>query len=222
MCRCQTEVWHAPRGRPSELAAALRGPAVLKAVGERILHKTEAQLVVLGLRTRDQVAAAYAALERRAGGALEAVLVEEMVAGQREFLVGMKRDAAFGTVVAFGLGGVMTEVLGDIALAVAAPLDERDAAELLGLIRAEHVLGAFRGQPAVDRGKVADVVRAVARIAAAHPQIAEIDINPLLIAGSSPVAADALMVLSREHREPRPRRTFTPICRRCSSRARWP
>jgi len=191
------------------LAAELGDCVAMKAVGPLIQHKTESRLVLLGLRSAAEVAAAYDALAARAGDALEAVLVEEMVAGAREFMVGMKRDAAFGPVIAFGLGGIMTEVLRDIVLAIP-PLDQGDAMELLELIRAKQLLGAFRGQPAVDRARLAEVILAVARIAADHPRIAEIDVNPLLIAGDVPVAADALMVVSGAVPRPSPRRDFVP------------
>jgi len=194
------------------LAASIDGALALKAVGADIQHKTESQLVLLDLREPEKVAAAYGELAERAGAALEAVLVEEMVAGTREFMVGMKRDAAFGPVVAFGLGGTMTEVFGDIALAIP-PLDEREVEELLGLIRSKQLLGAFRGQPAVDRRRLIDVVLAVARIAEEHPQIAEIDVNPLIIAGDRPVAADALVVLSSTPAAPVPRHDFHPNLR---------
>ena len=178
-----------------DLAASLGVPVAIKAVGALIQHKTETQLVILDLRTADEVAEAYRALAERAGDALEAVLVEEMVAGSRELMVGMKRDAAFGPVVAFGLGGTMTEVFRDIALAITHGA-EGDVAELPDLIRGTAVLGAFRGRPAVDRVKLVAIIEAVARIAADHPRIAEIDVNPLLVRDGEPVAADALMVLS--------------------------
>ena len=177
------------------LARRLDGPVAMKAVGALIQHKTETRLVILDLRTAEEAAEAYAALAERAGDALEAVLVEEMVAGSREFMVGMKRDAAFGPVVAFGLGGTMTEVFRDIVLAVT-PGSEDDVAELPDLIRGKALLGAFRGQPAVDRSALVAIMEAVARIASDHPRIAEIDVNPLLIRGAEPVAADALMILS--------------------------
>jgi acyl-CoA synthetase (NDP forming) len=182
-------------GEAAEVAASLGGPVVAKAVGPLIQHKTEAQLVMLDLRSARDVEAAYCTLAERAGDALEAVLVEEMLAGSREFMVGMKRDAAFGTVLAFGLGGTMTEVFHDIALAIP-PVDERDVAELLELIQARGLLGRFRGQPPVDRGALVEIVQAVARIALDHPRIAEIDVNPLLVAAGKPVAADALMVVA--------------------------
>ncbi len=193
----------------ADLAASLGVPVAMKAVGALIQHKTETRLVVLDLRTPAEVADTYIALAERAGDALEAVLVEEMVAGSREFMVGMKRDAAFGPVVAFGLGGTMTEVFRDIALAIT-PGAEGDVSELPDLLRGKALLGPFRGQPAVDRDKLVAVMEAVARIAADHPRIAEIDVNPLLIRGGDPVAADALIVLSAAAPEPRPRRAFAP------------
>ena len=193
----------------ADLAASLGVPVAMKAVGALIQHKTEARLVVLDLRTPGEVADAYVTLAERVGDALEAVLVEEMVAGSREFMVGMKRDAAFGPVVAFGLGGTMTEVFRDIALAIT-PGAEGDVTELPDLLRGKALLGAFRGQPPVDRAKLVAIMEAVAQIAADHPHIAEIDVNPLLIRGSEPVAADALMVLSEAAPKPRPRRAFEP------------
>ena len=193
----------------AELAASLGVPVAMKAVGALIQHKTETQLVVLDLRTPDEVAQTYVALAERAGDALEAVLVEEMVAGSRELMVGMKRDAAFGPVVAFGLGGTMTEVFRDIVLAVS-PGSEGDVAELPDLIRGKALLGAFRGQPAVDRAKLVAIIEAVARIAADHPEIAEIDVNPLLVRDGEPVAADALMVLSAAAPPAAAARDFTP------------
>ncbi len=193
----------------ADLASSMGVPVAVKAVGSLIQHKTETQLVILDLRTPDEVAAAYVALAERAGDALEAVLVEEMVFGSRELMVGMKRDAAFGPVVAFGLGGTMTEVFRDIVLAVS-PGSEGDLAELPGLIRGSALLGPFRGQPAVDHDKLTAVIEAVARIAADHPRIAEIDLNPILIRGSEPVAADALMILSAEASPAAAAGDFTP------------
>ena len=151
-------------------------------------------------------------LEQRAGGALEAVLVEQMVAGNRELMVGMKRDPQFGPVVAFGLGGVLTEALGDVALALA-PVDDHDAGELPGLIRAKRLLGPFRGYPPVDRAALAKIIQAIGQMALDHPQIAEIDVNPLLMQGDRPVAADALIILSPEVARIREPRAFEPDLR---------
>ena len=192
-----------------DLAASLGRPVALKAVGALIQHKTEAGLGLLDLRTPDEVDAGYAVLAERAGDALEGVLVEQMVAGSREFLIGMKRDAAFGPVVTFGLGGTMTEVFRDIVLAIP-PVADDDVAKLLGLIKSRALLGDFRGQPAVNREKLVAIFQAVAHLAADHPRIAEIDVNPLLIAGDSPVAADALIVLGAEAPQAPQHMAFTP------------
>jgi acyl-CoA synthetase (NDP forming) len=187
----------------------------MKAVGSDIQHKTELGLVMLRVEGPDAAAEAYRSLERRAlgtGAGLEGVLVERMVAGNREFMVGMKRDPLFGPVVAFGLGGVLTEALGDVALALA-PVDNADAAELPGLIRAKQLLGPFRGYPPVDRAALAKIIQAIGRIALDHPHIAEIDVNPLLVEGDQPVAADALIILSAEAPLARGPRAFRPNLR---------
>jgi acyl-CoA synthetase (NDP forming) len=184
----------------------------LKAVGSEIHHKTERGLVALGIVGAAAASESFHLLRQRAGDAFEGVLVEKMVDSNRELLVGMKRDPAFGPVLAFGLGGVLAEVLGDIALALI-PLEEGDIADLPELIRAKRLLGQFRGAPAVDRTELAKVFRAVAKIAQDFPEITEIDVNPLLIEGSRPVAADALIILGQETRPVSPRKRLPPDLR---------
>ncbi len=181
----------------AETAARLEGKMVMKAVGGEIHHKTELGLVLLGIEGPEAAAESYRLLEERAGVALEGVLIERMVSSNRELMVGMKRDPLFGPVVAFGLGGVLTEALGDVVLAVA-PVDDGDAAELPGLIRAKRLLGAFRGYPPVDQAALTKIIQAMGQMALDHPRISEIDVNPLLIEGDRPVAADALIILSAQ------------------------
>jgi acyl-CoA synthetase (NDP forming) len=198
----------------SEAAAAaaaerLRGPLAIKGVGWQIQHKTEGGLVILGVEGAEAATEAYRRLKCRADHALEGVLLEKMIGGQRQFLVGLTRDAAFGATVAFGLGGVLTEVLGDVALALV-PLDERQALELPDLIRARRLLDAFRGAPPVDRAALAAVIQAVAQISIDYPEIAEIDVNPLLVEGDRPVAVDALVLLSPAQAPRRPVRAERP------------
>jgi hypothetical protein len=172
-------------------------PVVMKAVGSAFLHKTEEGLVLLNVRDDAAVDSAFAQLKKRAGDRFQGVLVERMVAAERELMVGMKRDQAYGPVVAFGVGGVFAEAIADIAVAVA-PLDDRDAAELTDMIRAKRMLGAFRNLPPVDRRALTDIIKAVGQIALDHPEIAEIDINPLLTENGQPIAADALVILLPE------------------------
>jgi len=176
-------------------AAGIGGRVVMKGMGAEFHHKTEAGLVILNVEGPEAVAEAYRLLEQRGGAGLEAVLVEQMVSSNRELMVGMKRDAAFGPVVAFGVGGVLTEALGDVVLGVA-PLDQAEARQLPDLIKAKKLLGSFRGYPPVDRDALANIIQAIGQMALDNPEIAEIDVNPVLVSGGDPVAADALIILS--------------------------
>jgi acyl-CoA synthetase (NDP forming) len=179
------------------VASGLGYPVVMKGSAAALQHKTDAGLVLLGVSGDQEARDAYRTLETRARAAsavLDGVLVEHMVQGKREFVVGLVRDRLFGPVVMFGLGGIFTEALHDVAFAVA-PLSDEDVDELLDSIEARVLLGPFRGSPAVDRPALAAIVKAVARIGEDHPEVREIDINPVLIDGTSPVAVDALIAV---------------------------
>lgn len=169
-------------------------PVALKGSSREILHKTEAGLVLLDVGDDDEVRKGYGLLRERGSGRLDGVLVERLLPRGREFVVGMIRDAQFGPVVMFGLGGVLTEALGDVAFGVA-PLSDREAEGLLDVIRGAALLGEFRGGPAVDRAALVAIIQAVGRMALDHPEIREIDVNPVLIDGSRPVAVDALVAI---------------------------
>ena len=191
-------------------AGRIGGKVVMKGVSADVHHKTEAGLVVLGVEGAEAVRETFVMLRQRAQGALDAVLVEQMIPGGREFMVGMKRDPVFGPVVAFGLGGVFTEALGDVVLGVA-PLSEAEATELLGLIRAKKLLGPFRGKPPVDQKVLVSILRAIGQMAIDNPEIAEIDVNPVLVQGGDPVAVDALVILApAPDKRKRDRRAFKP------------
>ncbi len=182
--------------RAAAVVEALGRPAVLKAVGTDIQHKSDLGLIELDVRDAAAARAAYHRIvDRAAGRADEGVLVEELVPHDRELLVGMRRDEQFGPVIAFGLGGIFTEAVADVAFALA-PLDDTDARALLAELRAKRLLGPLRGLPRVDTDQLRDVLLAVAQLAADHPEIAEIDVNPLLVSGTHLVAADALVVLA--------------------------
>ncbi len=176
------------------IARRLDGPVALKAVGSDIGHKTDRGLVVLNLQGDEAVRSAARSLLALADGGEATLLVERMVRGAREFMIGMKRDPLFGPVILFGIGGIFAEAHKDIAFGVT-PLEEQDIEGMFAGIRASVLLGSFRGLPPVDRAALAGAVRALERIAADHPEIAEIDVNPLIIEGATPVAADALVIL---------------------------
>ena len=182
-------------------AGALGFPVVLKGLGAALTHKTERGLVRLGLNNAEEVRQAALEMVRQAGPDLEGWLVQPQLQGRREFVAGMFQDAQFGPVIMFGLGGVFTEALDDVTFRVA-PLDEEQAGRMLDEISAKALLGNFRGEGAVDRQKLTDILTGLSRLSEEQPAVAEIDINPLLVtAEGRPVAVDALIVLGNEKPE---------------------
>ena len=174
-------------------------PVVAKLCGDAIAHKTERGLVRLGLG--DAAALRAAAAELLAAARPEdgpvSLLVAEQVAGRRELIAGLVRDPQFGPCVLLGLGGILTEALGDVAFA-AAPLSHAEARALLSRLRASHlVTRPFRGEPAGDLEALADVLVALGRLAVERPDVASVDLNPILLRArdGKPVAVDALVEL---------------------------
>ena len=139
---------------------ALRGPAVLKGLGPDIQHKSDTGLVELGVRDAPAARAAYHRIvDRGAGRVEEGILVEEWVPHERELLVGMRRDEQFGPVIAFGLGGIFTEAVADVAFALA-PLDTSDCRALVGELRAQRLVTGVVGVQHHDRRVRAVLVQA--------------------------------------------------------------
>ncbi|HPA71566.1 MAG TPA: acetate--CoA ligase family protein [Spirochaetota bacterium] len=170
-------------------------PVVLKGCSDRLLHKTEKGMVKLNLGSAEAVGAAWDDITGKDDIGLDGVLVQEQVSGDREFVMGLIRDPQFGPCVMFGLGGIFTEVLKDASFRVA-PLSEFDAEEMLEEISARDMLDEFRGSPAVDRDQLVKALVGLGDLAMQYPDIAEIDINPVIVAGNRPVAVDALVVLN--------------------------
>ena len=179
-------------------AAEMEKPLVLKGIGPKLLHKTEAGLVCLGLRTEEEILEAARQMKAQAGDQLEVFLLQPQIRGKREFVAGMFRDPQFGPVIMFGLGGIFTEVLQDIVFKVA-PLSEEDMDDMLDQIRSVKLLGEFRGEKAVNIEALKSILRGVSDLVTAQPQIKEIDINPVIIQpDGAPVAVDGLVILDRE------------------------
>ncbi len=177
-------------------ADALGYPVVVKLCGDAIAHKTERDLVRLGCRDAGAVRAAAADLLGRATPAdgPVALLVAEQVRGRRELIAGLVRDPQFGPCVVIGLGGVLAEALQDVAFA-AAPLDEREATRLLDGLRTQRLLGAFRGEPPIDRAALARILVGLGRLGTERPDVQSVDLNPLVVRDGVPVCVDALVVL---------------------------
>ncbi len=170
-------------------------PLVLKGCSSNIAHKTEKGLIRVDIRNAEEAMGAFQEIMTHMDEEDGQVLVQEMIKGQRELVVGLTRDPQFGPCVMFGLGGIFTEVLKDITFRVA-PLEKRDALEMMSEIKAHKILDAVRGMPAADRDLLADILINVGRIGLENDAVKEIDINPLILSGSKPVAVDALLVLA--------------------------
>jgi succinyl-CoA synthetase beta subunit len=184
------------RNEAVDFADRIGYPVVLKGCSDKAAHKTEMGLVKLKLTTAKEVRKAYDEIMGK-GMELDGVLVQEMLKGDREFVIGMSRDPQFGPCVMFGIGGIFTEVIKDVSFRVA-PITELDAEEMIDEIRMKKLLDEFRGSPAVDRKALVSALIGIGDLGYRHDEIAEIDINPLIIQGKKPVAADALVVLSQK------------------------
>jgi acetyl-CoA synthetase (ADP-forming) len=169
-------------------------PLVLKGCASTIAHKTGKGLIEVDIRNMEEALGAFQNIMANMAEEDSQVLVQEMIKGQRELVVGLTRDPQFGPCVMFGLGGIFTEVLKDISFRVA-PLEKRDALEMMSEIKAHKILDAVRGMPEADRDLLADILINVGRIGLENDAVKEIDINPLILSGSKPVAVDALIVL---------------------------
>ena len=184
-----------------EAAERLGYPVVLKACGPDISHKTERNLVQVGLDDAEEVRRAYAEIIGNLGGdPYDGLLVQEMIKGERELVVGLVRDPQFGPCVMFGLGGIFTEVLKDTSFRVA-PIEKYDALQMMEEIRSKAILGPFRGKEAVDRDLLAQILIAVGNIGMEYDAVQEMDMNPVIIEGSRPVVVDSLIVLGDGARE---------------------
>ena len=173
-------------------------PVVLKGCSPEIAHKTEKKLIEVDLRSLKEVERAYDAIIQRVGDtSLDGILVQEMIKGSRELVIGMIRDAQFGPCVMFGLGGIFTEVLKDVSFRIA-PLEQRDALEMANEIKGAPVLGAFRGMAAVDMDLLASMLINAGKLGLELEAVKEVDVNPLIISGNKPVAVDALVVLEEK------------------------
>jgi len=168
---------------------------VLKAQATGLVHKTEAGAVKLGLHGEQEVRAAYQELAATFGAKLTGVLVQPMLTGGVEVLVGVVQEPVFGPLVVFGLGGVATEVLGDHA-AKLTPLTDADADDLIRGVHAAPLLFGHRGTPPVDTGALAGLLLRVSRLADDIPEVAELDLNPVIASHDGVQAVDARIRIS--------------------------
>jgi len=185
----------------SEVVSAAREsgfPVVVKGVGKNLLHKSDRGLVHLNLSDAGAVVTAVKEIAAEAAGELDGFLIQPHIIGRREFVAGLFQDQQFGPVIMFGTGGVFTEAFSDVTFRLA-PLTESDANEMLDEIRGKALLGRFRGEAAVNRDELVRSLLSLSRIGEKHPEITEIDINPLLVTPEgSAMPVDALVVRAAE------------------------
>ena len=175
------------------IVTSMRYPIVMKACHPDIMHKTEKGLVILPVKDSIEAKQAFQTIQNRAGYAIP-VLAYPMVEGKREFMVGAVNNKGFAQSVLFGLGGIYTEAVQDVTFRIA-PLTQRDAYEMLNDIKAKTLLGKFRNMDEVDKDILAQLIVIVSVLPVLHPEIAEIDCNPVIISGNKPVVVDALIVI---------------------------
>jgi len=186
----------------AEAAKKIGYPVVMKVDSPDILHKTEAGVVRLGLRNAEEAQAAYAeimanAAKHAANAKINGAIVQEMVTGGVEVIVGVSYDAQLGPMLLFGSGGVMVEVYNDVALRHC-PITRSEAVEMIAEVKGAKLLRGFRGKPAADVDALADTLVRVSQLAVhLDGKLAELDINPLMVLpkGQGVKAVDALVVL---------------------------
>jgi acetyltransferase len=185
------------------LASEIGYPVALKILSPQILHKTDAGAVALNLHSAEEVSAAYGQIWEKARrynpqAKIQGILVQEMLSGGIEVIVGATRDPQFGPVVLFGLGGVFVELFRDVALRLA-PVVEEEAKEMVEEVRGSRLLKGFRGRPVADVDAIVDVLVRVSQLTVdLQDRVLELDINPLIVfeKGKGARAVDALVVLS--------------------------
>jgi acetyl-CoA synthetase (ADP-forming) len=175
-------------------AEALGLPVVLKLGGAAIAHKTERGLVRLGLADVDAVREAATALLAAAtpeDGPVH-LLVAPMLRGNRELIAGLHHDGQFGMTVMLGVGGILAEALADVAFRLV-PISRQDAADMIDDLATQKLFGELRGEPAVDREALVDVLIGLSDAARADAAIVSADLNPLIVVDGRPIAVDALV-----------------------------
>jgi acyl-CoA synthetase (NDP forming) len=174
----------------ADAAAELGAPVVLKADVPGLIHKSDAGAVQPGLHGGGEARAAYRALAQRFGDRMSAALIQPMITGGTEMIIGVVQEPVFGPLVVFGLGGVATDVFGDRAARLT-PLTGTDADALIRSIRAAPLLLGHRGTPAADLAALQDILLRVSRLADDLPQVAELDLNPVVARSDGAHVVDA-------------------------------
>ena len=181
------------------IAKEMGYPVVLKIASPDILHKSDAGGVKLDLKTASQVGKAWDDIiktmkSKYSAATIQGVSVEKMARPGVEVIIGVSRDVQFGPVLMFGLGGVFVEVLKDVAFRIV-PLEKRDAHEMVYEIKGYPLLEGYRGQEAANIARLEEMILRVSAFVEGHPEVEQIDLNPVFAYSDSAVAVDARVIL---------------------------
>jgi len=163
-------------------------PVVLKIFSEKIVHKTEKRAVVLDIRNKKEALEAWGKLRKISPD----ILKQKMIRGQ-EVIIGMKKDAQFGPVIMFGLGGIFAEVVKDVSFRIC-PVDKKQAAEMIKEIKSAEVLGGWRGRKPAKIGDLADIIVRTSKLSLKE-NIKEIDLNPIMVNSQGAFVVDARIIV---------------------------
>ena len=178
-----------------EAAVKIGYPVVMKFCSTEVTHKTEKGLIEVGIRDDAALEQAFNDLQARAEGISGGYLIQEMVSGARELVIGLIRDPQFGPCVMFGLGGIFTEILKDVSFRVA-PVEKRDTVEMMQEIKGHKILEAIRGMEAADMDALGQALIGLGKLGLEFDDVREVDVNPMILRkNGQPVAVDGLVVL---------------------------
>jgi acetate---CoA ligase (ADP-forming) subunit beta len=182
-----------------EFAEKIGYPVVLKIVSADIVHKSDAGGVLLNLKTKADVKAGFGkilenAKKYKADAKIAGVLVQEMAPQATEVIIGAVKDAQFGQTLMFGLGGIFVEVLKDVTFRVA-PITELEAADMVVGVRAFPLLNGYRNTPAADVNALVGLLMCVSKLVMDHPEIKELDLNPVMAYPTGAKVVDARIIL---------------------------
>jgi acyl-CoA synthetase (NDP forming) len=178
-----------------EAAEALGFPVALKATGETLLHKSEHHAIRLGLQDRMAVRTAASELTKALGREMDGLLVQRMVTGGIEMMVGVLNDRRFGHVVVCGTGGVLVDLLADSACRLC-PVSDRDALEMVDALKGAQLLRGFRGAPVADEAALRETILRISALVDCCPEIQELDLNPVSVLERGAVALDVRVRVS--------------------------
>ncbi len=182
-----------------DLAEKAGFPVVLKIISPEIIHKSDAGGVIVNLKSKDEVKAAYNrilenARKYKSDAKIVGVLVEEMAKQATEVIIGAVKDPTFGQTLMFGLGGIFVELLKDVTFRVA-PITEQEAAEMIVEVKAFPLLNGYRNTPAVDVKALVNLLVNVSKLVMDHPEIKELDLNPVMAYPEGAKTVDARIIL---------------------------